>query len=150
MRCSVRPLVLASICPLVHAARHRFPFLLAPRHDCIICLPPTSRMARNVLLPWREKHSPTLLGIGNSCPGLPMSTTAGSLIGVTSENSLNKNIYVRYSKHTNRRGGRAVECIGLENRRAARSRGFESRPLRRCSRVRGTTLGTEMEHLLRC
>ena len=28
------------------------------------------------------------------------------------------------------RGGRAVYCTGLENRRAARSRGFESRPLR--------------------
>ena len=30
-----------------------------------------------------------------------------------------------------RRGGRAVECAGLENRNAARHRGFESHPLRR-------------------
>ena len=29
-----------------------------------------------------------------------------------------------------RRGGRVVECTGLENRRAARYRGFESHPLR--------------------
>ena len=30
----------------------------------------------------------------------------------------------------NRRDGRVVECTGLENRRAARSRGFESLSLR--------------------
>lgn len=28
-----------------------------------------------------------------------------------------------------RRGGRVVECTGLENQQAARSRGFESHPL---------------------
>ena len=32
--------------------------------------------------------------------------------------------------HHSRRGGRVVDCAGLENRRAARSRGFESHPLR--------------------
>jgi hypothetical protein len=32
--------------------------------------------------------------------------------------------------HVSRRGGRVVECNGLENRRAERHRGFESHPLR--------------------
>src|SRR5438552_13079938 len=32
-----------------------------------------------------------------------------------------------------RRGGRAVECAGLENRKTARSREFESHPLRASS-----------------
>ena len=35
-----------------------------------------------------------------------------------------------YKRQTQRRGGRVVDCAGLENRRAARSRGFESHPLR--------------------
>ena len=36
----------------------------------------------------------------------------------------------RYTRRRLRRGGRAVDCTGLENRQAARSRGFKSRPLR--------------------
>ena len=36
----------------------------------------------------------------------------------------------RASSMSARRGGRVVECTGLENRRAARYRGFESHPLR--------------------
>jgi putative endonuclease len=35
-----------------------------------------------------------------------------------------------------RRGGRAVDCAGLENRKAERSREFESHPLRPASRLR--------------
>src|SRR3954452_19350051 len=31
-----------------------------------------------------------------------------------------------------RRGGRAVDCAGLENRKAERAREFESHPLRSC------------------
>jgi hypothetical protein len=37
-------------------------------------------------------------------------------------------LYIR--RNLIRRGGRAVYCTGLENRRPARVRGFESHPLR--------------------
>ena len=35
-----------------------------------------------------------------------------------------------------RRGGRAVDCAGLENRKAERPREFESHPLRSCFNFR--------------
>ena len=52
--------------------------------------------------------------------------------------------------HVSRRGGRAVDCAGLENRKAERPREFESHPLRhidvRCSSCNNSMRETTAAH----
>ena len=48
-------------------------------------------------------------------------------------------------EHKSWRGGRAVDCTGLENRQAERPREFESHPLRQTVDAAGTLIGRSPE-----
>ena len=67
-------------------------------------------------------HSPT--------PSLHFSTSTATTHESTCGFCLQRPAFLWYNTRILRRDGRVVECTGLENRRAARSRGFESLSLR--------------------